>query len=489
MPHCHKDGNPSPAIKSRDQSVHQPRNGMPLYHATGWQWTLLIRDPDCPVASPYANPNVRWLLWGGFFQAIAISIFRFSPTWLVYSLGGSNTDLGLIMGPAILLAIGLSVGASRIADRNRTDQMLWMGSLLALLGGLILSRARSLELIFIGVVVAQTGFLTLRASTTALLSNSISSEARNRIFGTQFLMNTTGWAIASLILYVIYQGQGTVIEELDSDLIRLSLLVGAVFATVGVLLNFMVRDRQTLREEDEGSVASDHDHSRRSEVEPEYRGRESLRDRFAPGALPIIIISLGALVIVGFGAGTSVPYFPRFFFDVYGLDLSELSLAFAALTVATAIWGKVTANLADRFGRVEVIVANQAVAVLLLYSLAAYPPFWLALSTLLLRNALMNGAWPVQNSLQMEYTPRRYRSQISALSQNCFQVTFAIGQINGGMVIDGPGFRYAFIITASTYLVATMLVWRVKRLMLKAEKARGTPPARKGASLLNLASK
>jgi len=441
-------------------------------------------EPD----SPYANPNVRWLLVGGFFLAIAISIFWFSPTWLVYSLGGSNTDLGLVMGPAILLAIALSIVASRIADRYRTDLVLWLGSLLALVGGLTLSTAHSLEMIFVGVVVAQTGFLTLRASATALLSNSLPAAARNRVFGTQFLLNTSGWAIASLILFVIYQGQGTDIEELDSDLIRLSLLVGAAFAMVGVTLNFLVRDRQTLSEEDEGSVATDHDRNRPSGDEPGSTGWQALRERFAPGALPIIMISLTALVIIGFGAGTSVPYFPRFFFDIYELDLSELSLAFAALTVATAIWGKMTANLADRFGRVEVIVANQVVAVLLLYSLAAYPPFWLALSTLLLRNALMNGAWPVQNSLQMEYTPRRYRSQISALSQNCFQVTFAVGQINGGLIIDGPGFRYAFIITASTYLVATMLIWRIKGLMAAASKAR-IPPTRKGPSVLNLASK
>jgi len=349
-----------------------------------------------------------------------------------------------------------------MADRFRTDAVLWVGGGLSLIGGLILSRANSLAMVFMGMVMAMGGFFTLRPPSTALLSNSVHATHRNRVFGTQFMLNTSGWAIGNIILFFIFQGQGTDVEELDRSLIRLSLLIGTGFALAGALINLLVRDRNVLHEQDEGSVATSHSQRRSNGIEGGWTG---FKARFAPGVFPIVLITLTTPFIIGFGAGTTVPFLPRFFFDVYDLDLADLSLAFAGLTIATAFWGKLSANLADRYGRIEIIVANQMVAVVLLYILASYPPFLLALCTLILRNALMNGAWPIYNSLQMEYTPRRYRSQVSALTTNSFSATFAIGQMNGGLMVDGAGFYLAFFTTATLYLVGTLMMWRIRSLM------------------------
>lgn len=428
-----------------------------------------LHDDD----SPYANPNVRWILAGGSLIALAQGILWFAPTWLIYGLGGTNTQLGLILGSTSLTGIVFSIMASGRADRQRSDRIMRLAGLLMVIGTLLLSAAQSLWMVLPGMVLSQAGFMALRPTAQALLSNSTPSAARNRVFGTQFLFFHTATAIANLLLFAIYRGQGNDIAELDTGLIRMSIWVAVICAAAGTLLNFKPRDELVLTEAQEGSVATEH----RSEDKVRIGfDLQAIKADFAPGTFPIINITLLSIIFIGFGAGISVPYFPRFFFDQYDLELSDLSLAFAGLTIFTAMWGKVTSNLADRFGRVQMVVFNQLIAVGLLYSLAVYPPLAIALGTLLLRNALMNGAWPVTSSLQMEYTPRRYRSQMAALTFNIFAATFAGGQMCGGYLADRVGFWLLFLITATLYLTSTTLYWRINRHIL------ALPPRKERAS-------
>ncbi len=135
------------------------------------------------------------------------------------------------------------------------------------------------------------------------------------------------------------------------------------------------------------------------------------------------------------------------------------------MSVFTAIWGKVISNLADRYGQIELIVVNQLVSVTLLFVLSTYPPVFLAFSTLVIRNAVMNGVGPIANAVLMEYTPRIQRAKITALNQVSWQVSFSIGNIIGGIVVDSIGFRIPIITTASLYLISTILYWQIRRVI------------------------
>ncbi len=424
-----------------------------------------LRDRDSIRSpSPYANSNVRWILTSEGVIAVAMCIFWFSTTWLIYRLGGSNTDVGVIQGGAFLSGITISLLVSHLADRFRADVVLWVGGWVSLLGGLILARADSLGMVFVGMLMAMGAYFVVRPPSMALLSNSVSSIHRNRVFGTQFLIGTSGLAIGNVILFFILQGQGTDMEELDKNIIRLSLLIGSGFALISAFVNLLVRDEHVLHESEEGSVATTHSQKQSGN---DTGGWTGFKAHLAPGVLPIIMIAIIATFVLGFGSGVTVPFMPRFFFDIYDLELADLSLAFAGMTIVTAFWGKSSTHLADRYGRVEIIVASQMVVVLLLFILSAYPTFLLALSILILCNALIAGTEPVYDSLQMEYTPRRYRSQLSALAASGSTAMFAIGQMNGGFMVDNIGFYLAFCVSALLYFVSALLVWRLKGLTKK----------------------
>lgn len=405
----------------------------------------------------YSNRNVRLILIAGFFYAVAGSVFWFSPTWLVYSLGGDNADLGRILGTATLLSIVASFISSIFADRYRRDVMIWIGALFSLTGLFGLSSSFTLDQLFLFQIITASGFSMIQPPIGSLFADSIPAYNRNRLFGTQFFLNTLSSASANMIPFILFRGTEADLSSVDPDLLRLSLRIGLGFLLVAGLAIALVRDKYSITVEEEGSVATKY---RVEKSDSDVT--KSFRQHFAPTALPILTIALGSTVFIGFGAGITVPYFPRFFFDIYELDLSDLSLVFAGLTVLTAVWGKVTADLADRFGRIELIVVNQALAVVLLYILATYPPLGLALLTLYIRNAVMNGTGPLNTAILMEYTPRQYRSMATAIFNIGWSGLFGVGQIAGGILVEATDFWVNFTITATLYLISTLMLWRIK---------------------------
>ncbi|MFV2014679.1 MAG: MFS transporter [Candidatus Heimdallarchaeota archaeon] len=418
----------------------------------------------------YKNPNVKWILIQGIFSSIGGSILWFSTTWLIYGLGGSNRDLGRILGLATLIGLVGSLIISGLADRFRRDVLIWLGGLFLLVGSYMLATSENLDDVFVGQIIVSIGALSLFPIIVALFADSIPAENRNKVFGTQFLLSNSASAIGNLVGYFIFKGMDTEeIASLDVELIKFSILIATLTQVIAFSFMLLLKDRNTVSEAEEGTIASNYireNKNTRTEFGRNwYKTGIIDRSEFAPGSLQIISLSLVSAYIIGMGAGISIPYFPRFFFDIYKIDLADLSILFAFMTLITALWGKVNTNLADRFGRVELIVANQLISVTLLVLLSTYPPLIFALLTLIVRNAAMNGVGPVATAIQMEYSPRKYRSKINALNMVAWVVLFSVGQMIGGWLVDNYSFRLPILITASLYFLSTIFYWRIGKVI------------------------
>lgn len=397
----------------------------------------------------YRNRNVSTVIVASIFNSFAFSILWFSTTWLVYGLGGSNTVLGQILGVTSLLSIFSSFIASYLADRYRKDVIVIIGGIIGLMGIYLLSVSHSLTTVFIGQLLSSIGSGSSHPIVVAILSDSLPSKNRTKVFGTQFLLSESSSAVGSIVGFFVYQGMSSAdIGSLNLDLIRLMMSIAFFsYLMVIILYALFLRDKHAIASEEEGSVSN------------------ASGDSFVKGALSIVGLSLLSAFIIGFGAGISIPYFPRFFFDIYKIDLASLSLLMSGVSIFTALWGKFTANMAHHVGHIKIIVLNQIVSVTLLYILATYPPIYFALATLIIRNAVMNGVGSVATSVLMEYSPRSYRSKISAINEISWLVFFSLGNIIGGRAVDLYGFRIPIISTATLYLIATILYVQIGRII------------------------
>lgn len=396
----------------------------------------------------YHNRNVRAILLGSIFNSLGMSILWFATTWLIYSLGGSNSDLGLILGISSLLSIIASLMASFLADQYRKDIIILFSIAIAIGGTILLVMATDLSEVFFGQILVAVGGGASGPTINALFSDSINTDDRTRVFGTQFLFSEISSAMGGILGFFFFAGMdANNVNSLNTSLIQNFILISTIaFGIMFVLALLLLRDNNALSEQDEKS------RTKQSEISTE-------------NSRLIITLSLVSALIIGFGAGFTIPYLPRFFFDIYGVNLSNLSILMAGVSVFTAIWGKVNSNLSDRYGRVQLVVINQTLSVVLLILLSSYPPIFLAFFALIVRNAVMNGVGPIANSVLMEFTPRNLRSKISAVNQIAWQVLFSIGNIAGGWTVDHFGFRIPIVTTAFFYLVSTLLYWKMKGIV------------------------
>ncbi|RMG22046.1 MAG: MFS transporter [Methanobacteriota archaeon] len=396
----------------------------------------------------YKNRNVRAILLSSIFNSLGFSILWFSTTWLVYALGGSNTDLGLILGIGSLMSILASILASYLADMFRKDFIILPSIGIMLLGTIFLVTASDLIDVFIGQILVSIGGGGSAPTINALFSDSLNTDERTRVFGTQFLLSEISNSFGGVLGFFFFAGMtADNIDSLDSSLIKqfISISTGSFLIVLLIGLMFL-RDRHVLSEQEEKS-------------------KKNLIEISVSHSRKVIALSLLSGLLIGFGAGFTIPYLPRFFFDVYKINLSNLSILMAGVSIFTAVWGKFNANLAERFGRIQLIVLNQMISVLLLLLLSTYPPVLLAFSVLVIRNAVMNGVGPIANSILMEYTPRQSRSKVSAINQVSWQVLFSVGNILGGWTVDNLGFRVPILTTAAFYFVSTLLFWQMKGIV------------------------
>ncbi len=396
----------------------------------------------------YHNRNVRAVLLGSIFNSLAFSILWFSTTWLVYSLGGSNSDLGLILGISSLVSILASMVASYLADMYRRDIVILTSIGIMFFGTLLLTKASGLDDVFVGQVLNAIGGGASAPTINALFSDSLNTDDRTRVFGTQFLLSETSNAMGGVLGFFFFAGmKADDVNSLDRALIQQFISISAASILVVLLISILLlRDGYALSEQEEKS-------------------KKNQEEITVANSRMIISLSLLSALLIGFGAGFTIPYLPRLFFDIYKVDLSNLSILMAGVSVFTAVWGKINSNLAERFGRIQLIVLNQMVSVSLLLLLSTYPPILLAFSVLIIRNAVMNGVGPIANSVLMEYTPRQSRSKISAINQISWQILFSVGNIAGGWTVDHYGFRIPILTTATFYFISTLIFWKMKEIV------------------------
>ncbi|MCY3412231.1 MAG: MFS transporter [Candidatus Heimdallarchaeota archaeon] len=423
--------------------------------------------------SPYKNRNIQLILVIGSILGISGSILWVLTTFLVYGLGGSNADLGKILGISTMLSLGFTFLASYLADRFRKDLILVIVVILQAIGVYLLATANTLTWVFIGQLFYASGASGLYPILMSVFSMSIPTSQKNRVFGTNFLIQNFFSAAGSILGY--FALKDTNIDRIESirvDILQEIMMYAFFLLVIVTVLSVLINDKYTLdeAEENEGVAKST------SEIlihpqDPFYYRIINPR-YFEPETGKIIILSLVASYFIGFGAGISIPYLPRFFFDIYRIDLANINLLFAGMTIITALWGKISANLADKYGRNELIAIMQIVCVILLVVLASVPPLIFAFLALIVRNAAMNGTGPLFSAIQMDYTPRRYRSQVNAINSVSWGGLFAIGQIIGGTLVDDIGFTQPFLLTATFYFLATIPFIKIRALEQKVAQFR-----------------
>lgn len=321
--------------------------------------------------------------------------------------------------PALTLAL-LALPAAGLARRIGNVRAIALGSVLGLVGAVVLASASGPLMAMVGAIVQGAGTAALVVAGSPFMAAHSTPQSRVTLFSVQSALMTGAGFLGNLLggrvpeLYAA--STGTEADGLGA--LRAALLVAAGFQALGLIPVLSLR-------------AGKHT--------PEPGGRTlAVQDRRTMTRL------VTPNVLVGLGAGATIPFLNVFIEGKFNISYASLGTLFAWASLATAATALIQPWVVRRLGPLRAVLVVQASSLPFLALLGFAPELWMVTAALFTRGALMNAAGPVYSAHAMTVLSDRDRPLYSAVNVIAWDLGWAISSMLAGVVRGALPFGVAF---------------------------------------------
>ncbi|RMF41945.1 MAG: MFS transporter [Anaerolineae bacterium] len=386
------------------------------------------------------RPNARLYLMYVILSGAALGVFRLLFNFYVLSLGFDEALLGRLITVNNLTALIVALPVGYLADvlgRKRSLLVAALGMALSIAGMVLWPQAAVFYAMNALSGVAQSlGGVTMAPF---LMENS-GEEERTYLFSfasglqmaSAFVGNWLGGYLPSWI------GGTLGVAAVSSRAYGGALLLVAAVAALGCLPLLFLRTPSLSRRD-------------RSVFAPLTYAREHPR-MLGKLILPMWITSIGA--------GLIMPFMNVFFRQVHHQPDQVIGTLFAWGSLAMGVGLLLAPALADRMGKMQLVVLSQALSIPFLVTLGFAPWFWLSAGAYYIRLALMNMSGPVYQAFVMEHVEADARATVASLVSMSWSFGWAFSPVVSGWLQVRYGFGPPFAGTIVLYSVAVFLYWK-----------------------------
>jgi MFS family permease len=165
------------------------------------------------------------------------------------------------------------------------------------------------------------------------------------------------------------------------------------------------------------------------------------------------------MLITSIGAGLIMPFMNVFFRVVHNQPDPVIGNLFAWGSLAMGVGLLLAPALAERMGKIQVVVITQALSVPFLILLGFAPWFWVGAAAYYVRLALMNMSSPVYQTFVMEQVDSSARATVASLTSMAWSFGWAFSPTVSGYLQVRYGFGPPFIGTITLYTIAITMYW------------------------------
>jgi MFS family permease len=488
-----------PLLNGSDD-IDEANSSLPAADTTSTNKDVVL--PSCGSSSPLKlNYNVFLNLVLAALYGISNSIWN-GTAYAAYlkKLGNnSNGPLGNIEAVSGLSSLLVALPMGYIADKIGRAKVIRAGGLMMLVTIVAqmlvlewvgteeddhgqpkaISYDRNVALWMMGIIMAFWGIGdgVVNGPCNALFADSTPEGQRTRFFNYLFVSYTAASSCGPIVSIILFQTLGDV---WDLYHLRIVMYVGLSLEVFNSLLMTLFDDRKALEESDEDEGNSVRESSTGGDDERDtipllVQQRSQQSDSATPSSteglydpgpsntselmglskrqkwIPYIVFCQGLIFAVG--SGMTIKFFPLFFKDEVGMTPSQVQIIYCIVPLVMAVSSTLCTQLASSgFGRVQAMLLYSVAGVSLLYSMVFfksyldYHPF-LLVPIYILRSSLMNGSYPVQESILMDFVPKQERARWKSLDSVasfgwCGSAAF------GGWLADKYDYTATFLITA-----------------------------------------
>lgn len=385
------------------------------------------------------SPNARFYLLNVILTGTVMGGFRLIFNFYVLSLGFDEALLGSLITTSSFVALIAALPLGYLADLIGRKKSLVLSGVLLSLSILVMALWQT-EASFYSMNVLSGIAQSLAGVTMSpfLMENSTEKE-RTYLFsfgqGLQMTMASVGNWIGGYLPTWIGDARGA--AATSSIAYGNSILLIGIGAGLAILpLVFLTSPKL--------------ERSQRAIFAPfQYAAKNP--QLLAKLILPMLLTSLGA--------GLVMPFMNVFFRQVHHQPDPVIGTLFAWGSLAMGIGLLIAPPLAERTGKIQLVVITQALSIPFLILLGFSPIFWVGAATYYIRLALMNMSSPVYQTFIMEHVEPSARATVASLTSMAWNFGWAFSPTVSGWLQVRYGFGPSFIGTIILYTLSVIMYW------------------------------
>jgi len=385
------------------------------------------------------KPNARFYLLNVILTGLVMGIFRLIFNFYALSLGFDESVLGNLITTSSFVALIAALPMGYLSDTiGRKGSLVLSSALLAIAVIVMAVWQTETSLYSMNVVSGLAQSLAGVTMAPFLMENSGDKE-RTYLFsfgqGLQMTMASVGNWVGGYLPTWISQSQN--VSATSSFAYGNAILFAGIGAVIAVVPLLFIKSPNI-------------PHSQRAVFAPfQYAAKNpGLLTKFV---LPTLLTSLGA--------GLIMPFMNVFFRVVHHQPDPVIGTLFAWGSLAMGLGLLIAPPLAERTGKIQLVVITQAISIPFLILLGFSPIFWVGAASYYIRLALMNMSSPVYQAFVMEHVDPSGRATVASLTSMAWNFGWAFSPTISGLLQVKYGFGPAFMGTITLYTIAVLMYW------------------------------
>ena len=386
------------------------------------------------------SPNARLYLISAVSTGISMGVFRLLFNFYVLSLGFDEALLGRLITTSQSTALILALPMGYLVDRWGRKNALITRTLLFGISIGTMATWPSLGMFYaMNALFGIVSSISAVAMAPFLMENS-GEEERTYLFsissgmqmGSVFIGNWVGGYLPTWL------GNLQNISPTSSDAYGYALLTIAFIALFGLiplLLLKPIQKKQTGPGSGFAPIAYATKH-------PKLLGKL---------LFPLLLISIGA--------GLFMPFMNVFFRTVHNQSDQVIGTLFAWGSLAMGIGLFLAPIIADRLGKIQLVIISQGLSIPFMALLGFSPIFSLSTGAYFVRLALMNMSNPIYQTFVMEKVDQAAQTTAASLVSLVWSFGRAFSPTISGRLQVEYGFGPPFMIAITLYTIAVFLYW------------------------------
>jgi MFS family permease len=268
------------------------------------------------------------------------------------------------------------------------------------------------------------------APVDALFADSVATSKRAKYQTRKFVATLVGATMGPFLAVLLFKYFG---DTWTKSELRVVIAAGTAFAVIPLVSLLRLHDEHALDVAASGPVLSLQD------------------DKNDAMSRKIRLLCFSADLLFGLASGMTIRFFPLFFRNKTNLSPGEVNAVTIVTTFVMIFGSTLSQKMADRMGRMPVILVYKGLGVALLFVMALRKDLWkdweIIVPIYVARTVLMNSTAPLHKSILMDHCCKELRARYSALD-SVVSFGWSGSALLGGILADKHGFGYTFLITA-----------------------------------------